>query len=392
MRYLTAGESHGPQVTAILEGLPAGLEISKADIDLELKRRQAGYGRGGRMKIESDEVDVVSGLRFGRTLGSPLAMVVRNRDWENWKDEMDPYQGPPPRHRAFTRPRPGHADLAGGMKYGHEDLRNVLERASARETAARVAVGAVVRQLLARFGIDVLGCVVEIGGERARDGQMTPAERRTRAEASEVRVYDAEVEGAIKAKIDEARRKGETLGGVFEVVVLGAPPGLGSHVHWDRKLDARIALALLSIQAVKGVEFGLGFDCARRPGSEVHDEIGYDPGRPWGFFRTTNRGGGIEGGMSTGEEIVVRGVMKPLSTLMKPLASVDIRTKEPFRAQVERSDVCAVPAAAVVAEAVVAFEVAAAFVEKFGGDSMEEIGRNYEGYRKALREYGLKGA
>lgn len=387
LRYLTAGESHGPQVTAILEGVPAGLKLKADDIDAELKRRQGGYGRGGRMKIESDRVEFVSGVRFGSTLGSPIGMVVRNKDWENWKREMDPYGEPPENHRPFTRPRPGHADLVGGLKYGHRDLRNVLERASARETTARVAVGSVCRRFLAEFGIGIVSSVVEIGGVVSRNGVSSFAERRDRAESSDLRMLDAASETEAKRRIDDAKKQGETLGGVFEVWVEGVPPGLGSFVHWDRKLDSRIARGILGIQAIKGVEIGLGFEGASRPGSTVHDEILYDPNRSWGFYRETNHAGGIEGGMTTGEPIVVRGAMKPLSTLMKPLRSVDIQTKESFKAQVERSDVCAVPAAGVVAESVVAFEICDAFLEKFGGDGMMEVTRNYEGYKQQLREY-----
>ncbi|MBI2059668.1 MAG: chorismate synthase [Nitrospirae bacterium] len=386
LRYLTAGESHGPQVTAILEGLPAGLRLSREDIDAQLTRRQGGYGRGGRMKIETDRVDMVSGLRFGETLGGPLTMVVRNKDWENWKREMDPFEGPPESHKPFTRPRPGHADLVGGLKYAHEDLRNVLERASARETTARVAVGAVCRRLLHEFGIRFLSYVREIGGITVETGDLPFDEKSDLSDRSDLRVFDPDAEARMKKKIDEARKRGETLGGVFEVVGLGIPPGLGSFVQWDRKLDGRLARALMSIQAIKGVEVGIGFEAARLPGSEAHDEIFYEKASTWGFYRKTNRAGGLEGGMTTGDALVVRAAMKPLSTLMKPLQSVDIRTKEPFIAQVERSDVCAVPAAGVVGEAVVAFEICEVFLEKFGGDSLEETRRNYEGYVRQVKE------
>lgn len=385
LRYLTAGESHGPTLTTILEGIPASLPLAAEEINLDLARRQRGYGRGGRMRIEKDEANIVGGVRHGLTMGGPIAILIANRDWENWKLTMDPRPGgreADPKE-PVTRPRPGHADLAGALKYSQHDIRNVLERASARETAARVAVGAVCKRLLREFDIEVFSHVVAIDGIEAKTDTLSFAEIRERAEASEVRCADPEAGEAMMRKIDEARKRGTTLGGVFEVVALNLPVGLGSYVHWDRKLDGRLAQAVMSIQAIKGVEIGLGFEGARRFGFETHDEIFYEDGR---FMRKTNRAGGLEGGMSNGEPIVIRGAMKPISTQYAPLASVDILTKEPFKASVERSDICSVPAAGVIGEAVVAFEIARAFREKFGGDSLEEVRRNYEGYLKSLHE------
>jgi chorismate synthase len=391
-RYLTAGESHGPQLTAVLEGLPAGLLIEKSTIDRDLSRRQGGYGRGGRMTIEKDEVEIVSGVRWGETLGSPVTLVVRNRDWENWCERMSPDPAFADPADAVTRPRPGHADLPGAQKYGHRDVRNILERSSARETAARVAVGGVAKALLAEFGIDVNGFVAEVGDVKAVRPDLPPAQLKELAARSEFYMWDAAAEERMKAAVDAARAAGDTLGGIVEVIVSGAPVGLGSHVQWDRRLDARLAMAVMSIQGFKGVEIGLGFGSARVPGSQVHDEIFYDGARIGaggipGFYRTTNNAGGVEGGISNGEEIVVRGAMKPIPTLYKPLRSVDMVTKEPFEATVERSDTCAVPAAAVVAEAVVAIEMASAFLEKFGGDSIIEIRRNVESYCESLARF-----
>jgi chorismate synthase len=333
------------------------------------------------MKIEKDTVELLSGVRWGETIGSPLTLVVKNRDWENWREQMSPL----PEHRddssAVTRPRPGHADLSGILKYHHSDVRNVLERSSARETAARVAVGGVARALLAEFGISVGGYVTEVGGVVAAIPDKSLEVLWQLAATSEMFCCDPVAEAEMKRAIDIARDEGDTLGGVVEVQVVGVPPGLGSYVQWDRKLDARLVMALMSIQAIKGVEVGIGFEAARRPGSKVHDEISYTDG----YCRNSNNAGGIEGGMSNGEPIVVRAAMKPIPTLYKPLRSVDIRTHEPFVATVERSDTCAVPAALVVAEAVVAIEVANAFLEKFGGDSIFEIRRNLEGYREQIR-------
>jgi len=385
-RYLTAGESHGPQLTAIIEGLPAGARLSADSINWDLARRQQGYGRGDRMKIETDTVAILSGVRWGETLGSPVTLVVRNRDWENWEEKMSPLAA----HRmdgiAVTRPRPGHADLTGALKYGHVDVRNILERSSARETAVRVAVGAVAKELLAEFGIMVGGFVTEVGGVAAQRPDLPLEELWSIAAQSELFCCDRDAETEMKRLIDFSKADGDTLGGVVEVQVSGVPPGLGSHVQWDRKLDARLAMALMSVQAIKGVEVGIGFDAARRPGSRVHDELFRDEGRleqgaATAYYRQTNRAGGIEGGMSNGEVIVLRAAMKPIPTLYKPLRSVDMQTREPYEAAVERSDTCAVPAALVVAEAVVAIEIANAFLEKFGGDSISEIRRNYEGYR-----------
>ena len=385
LRYLTAGESHGPMLTAILEGIPANLSLVAEEINLDLGRRQRGYGRGGRMRIEKDEASIVGGVRHGLTMGGPIAILIANRDWENWKRTMDakPVDREADPKEPVTRPRPGHADLGGALKYGQRDIRNVLERASARETAARVAVGAVCKRLLREFDIEVFSHVTEIGGIVAKVDGLSFAQIRDRAEGSEVRCADAEAGEAMMRKIDEARKRGTSLGGVFEVVALNLPVGLGSYVHWDRKLDGRLAQAVMSIQAIKGVEIGLGFEGAKRFGFETHDEIFYEDGR---FVRKTNRAGGLEGGMSNGQPIVVRGAMKPIATQYAPMASVDLLTKEPFKASIERSDICSVPAAGVIGEAVVAFEIARALREKFGGDSLEEMTRNYRGYLTSLHD------
>jgi chorismate synthase len=383
LRYLTAGESHGPALTAVVEGLPANLEISAEDIDRHLARRQQGYGRGGRMKIEQDRVRLLSGVRWGKTLGSPITLSIENRDWANWEKKMSPSAADRLEDIAVTHPRPGHADLSGVIKYRQADTRNILERSSALETAARVAVVALCHKILAKLGIEVFGYLKEIGGIVA----AAEADYRARfacSENSPCRTWDAAAEAAMIAAIDRARESGDSLGGVVEVVVQGAPVGLGSHVHWDRRLDSRLAGAVMSIQAFKGVEIGAGFAAARLPGSLVHDEIEYTAG---GFSRRTNRAGGLEGGMTNGEPIVIRGAMKPIPTLYKPLQSVDLQSKLPFQAAVERSDVCAVPAAAVVAEAVVAIEIAAAMLEKFGGDSMEEIQTNLAAYRHHVQSF-----
>lgn len=391
LRYLTAGESHGPQLTAIIEGLPAGLSLSAEQINVDLARRQGGYGRGGRMKIEQDQVEFLSGVRWGETLGSPVTLCVRNRDWENWSDRMSPHSDKRDDAIRVTRSRPGHADLSGVLKYNQRDVRNILERSSARETAVRVAVGACAKALLSEFGVDIFSFVVELGGIGTVRPAATLQELKALAAQSELATYDPDAERSMKEYIDTVREKGDTVGGIVEVVVTGVPTGLGSHVQWDRKLDARLAMALMSIQAIKGVEIGVGFDAARRPGSEIHDEIFYDPQRREtggsGFYRLSNNAGGIEGGMSNGEPIVMRAAMKPIPTLYKPLRSVDIESKEAFEATVERSDVCAVPAAAVVAESVAAIEIANAFLEKFGGDSIPELRRNYEGYLEYLQGF-----
>jgi chorismate synthase len=386
-RFLTSGESHGEALTAVVDGVPAGLPLSPADIDADLARRQKGYGRGGRMKIERDRVHIFSGVRWGRTLGSPIALQIVNRDWENWQTTMGveaPAAGAI--QKEVTRPRPGHADLAGAMKYGHRDIRNVLERSSARETTARVAVAGIAKRLLSEFGITILSHVTEIGGVRVSP-ELVRAwdEVRSRVETSEVRCADPVAEAEIIAAIDAAKTKGDTLGGVFEVVALGCPVGLGSYVQWDRRLDGRLAQALCSIQAIKACEFGLGLETARRPGSAVHDEIVLDTGGA--FSRNTNNAGGLEGGVTNGQPVVVRAAMKPLSTLRTPLRSVDLATREPVEAVVERSDVCAVPAAGIVGEAMMALVLADAFLEKFGGDSIDEIRQNYNAYQDSLKSW-----
>ncbi|MCY9589365.1 chorismate synthase [Paenibacillus chitinolyticus] len=387
MRYLTAGETHGPQLTAIIEGFPSNVTIDFEAMNFQLHRRQKGHGRGRRMQIEKDTASIAGGVRHGRTTGAPIALVVENNDWKHWTSIMNIEEQPDTDEgkRRVNRPRPGHADLNGGLKYNQRDLRNILERSSARETTMRVACGAVARQLLEAFGIKLASHVVRIGEVEAKSPQLPIDELIAITEESPVRVTDPEAEAAMIAAIDAAKADGDTLGGIVEVIVEGAPVGLGSHVQWDRKLDGRIAQAVLSIQAFKGCEIGIGFEAAKLRGSSVHDEIQYDPEK--GFRRASNRAGGFEGGMTTGEPIVVRGVMKPISTLYKPLQSVDIDTKEAFTAQVERSDTCAVPAAGVIMENVVAWEVAQAFMEKFGGDSLEEIRRNYENYLKQVESY-----
>ena len=385
LRWITAGESHGPRLTAVVEGVPAGLALLAADIDVDLARRQRGYGRGGRMKIETDRVELVAGVRDGETLGSPIAMSIENRDHKNWLDRMAaaPLPSPP---EALTRPRPGHADLAGGLKYDRRDLRDILERASARETAARTAVGAVSRKLLAAVGIDIFAHVVAIGPVDAPEYALPLAELRTLSRASDLACADAAAEARMKEAIRDTAHAGDTLGGVFEVVAMGVPPGLGSHTQWDRKLDGRLAQALMSIQAIKGVEIGAGMRAARATGSKVHDPIHYDEARR-AFWRPSNRAGGLEGGITNGEAVVCRAAMKPIATLKKALASVDVRTKEPFEAAFERSDVCAVAAASVVGEAMVAIVLADALLEKFGADSMRELLRNVDGYKEQLAAF-----
>jgi len=384
LRFFTAGESHGPCLTAIVEGIPAGVPVDVATINQDLARRQQGYGRGGRMKIEKDEVQIHSGVRWGESLGSPITLVVENKDWRNWEKRMSPFAGDRDENIAVTRPRPGHADLTGILKYNHKDVRNVLERASARETTARVAVGALAKCVLCPFNIRVMGYVAEIGKVVANHSHLTAEETFARAEVSPVRMADTTAEEQTIALIDQCKKQGDTLGGVVEVVATGLPPGLGSFVHWDRKLDGRLGHALLSLQAAKGVEIGLGFGTARLPGSQVHDEISFDQKKR--FVRHSNNSGGTEGGMSTSEPLRVRVAFKPLSTLMRPLHSVDIVTKEPVEATIERSDVCAIPAAAVIAESVVAFVVAQAFLEKFAGDSLIEMKRNYQGYLEQVEQ------
>ena len=385
LRYLNGGESHGKGLIAVLEGMLAGLPLTADDIDRDLSRRQKGYGRGGRMRIEHDRVEFLSGVRTGKTLGTPITLLVKNRDWENWKDIMAPEPGPPVLEKVVSCPRPGHADLVGAIKYNHRDIRNVLEKASARETAIRVAVGGVAKRLLGEFGIQVYSYTVEIGGVKAALDGLTTEQAFQQAEASEVRCPDAAGSATMVERIREAKHKGDTLGGIFEVVVTNPPLGLGSYAQWDRRLNARLAMALMSIQAMKGVEIGMGFESARRFGSDVHDEIFYD--QKTGFIRGTNNAGGLEGGITNGQPIVLRTAMKPIATLYAPKKSVDIRTKEPLEATIERSDICTVPAAGVVGEAVVAFELAAAMVEKFGGDTLEEMRRNYESYQAYVRQF-----
>jgi chorismate synthase len=388
LRWLTAGESHGRALVAIYEGLPAGVEITTADVAAALARRRAGYGRGARMKFEQDEVEITGGVRHGRTLGGPVAIRVANTEWPKWETVMSADPVPPEdladvaRNAPLTRPRPGHADLVGMQKYGHDDARPVLERASARETAARVALGELARQYLRQsLGIEVVSHVVSLGAVRAPEGVLPGPQDGPRVDADPVRCLDAAASAAMREEIDAARKDGDTLGGVVEVVGYGLPPGLGSHVHWDRRLDGRLAAALMSIQAIKGVEVGDGFTTARRRGSQAHDEIEASAD---GIRRTTNRAGGIEGGMSTGEVLRVRAAMKPISTVPRALATVDVRTGEPAKAINQRSDVTAVPAAGVVAEAMVALVLADAAAEKFGGDSVPEVRRNHRGYLDSL--------
>lgn len=393
--FHTAGESHGKGLTALLEGIPAGLDLSmERDVDPELKRRQGGYGRGRRMEIESDRAELLSGVRLGETLGSPLSMIIWNRDWENWTTAMshdppDP-DGNPKALRPHYLPRPGHADLVGAFKYDRRDVRDVLERASARETAARVACGAVVKRLLSELGIRIGSHVVSVGGTVA-DDLPRPDDLNDAVDANPVRCLDGPASERMMAEIDEAKERGDTLGGVFEVVATGVPVGLGSYVSWDRKLDGRLAQAVASIQAVKAVELGTGFANALAPGSDVHDAIvlAEEKRRAGGIGRASNRAGGLEGGVTTGEPLVVRGAMKPISTLRKRLPSVDLRDGSVGDAAVERSDVCAVPAAGVVGEAMVALVLGDALLEKFGGDSVGEVRRNMEGYLTYLAERGF---
>lgn len=395
LRFLTAGESHGPALTAIIEGFPAGVEISKEKIRVQLQRRQSGYGRGERMRIEKDRVQILSGMRKGLTIGSPITLQIKNLDWENWREVMsgDPEEYSPAKGKAkaLTRPRPGHADLAGGMKYGHrEDLRNVLERASARETAIRVAVGTVGRILIESLGCQLLSHVVQIGRVVVKAPEYFPTNSKLagfseKALASPVGCADTAAAQYMMKEIDLAAECGDTLGGVFEVICTGLPAGLGSYVHWDRRLDSRLAAAVLGIPAVKGVDFGLGFRGAGVFGSGYHDEIRCGP--QGGLDRPTNHAGGLEGGVTNGEPLVLRAVVKPIPTLGTPLTSVDLRTGKESTAAVERSDTCIVPAAAVVAEAVVAWEIAAAVLEKFGGDTMTEIQERFQEYLAYVEQF-----
>ena len=396
--FRTAGESHGRGLTTILEGIPAGLSLEmERDVDPELKRRQGGYGRGRRMQIESDRAELLSGVRLGETLGSPISMVIWNRDWENWQEAMSPLlpdpEGNPKALRSLYLPRPGHADLVGLLKYDRRDTRDILERASARETAARVACGAVCKTLLAQFGVRIGSHVTSIGSVEAETPPELPEDLNAAVDSSPLRTLDDEAAETMMGAIDQAKEDGDTLGGIFEIVAQGLPAGLGSYVSYDAKLDGRLAGAVISIQAIKGVEIGAGFEGARRPGSQVHDPIVTDDDahRAGGIGRASNRAGGLEGGITTGEPLVVRAAMKPISTLRKRLPSVDMRDGSAADAAVERSDVCAVPAAAVVGEAMVALVLADAFLEKFGGDAMSEIRRNFDSYIAYLSERGYGG-
>jgi len=389
IRLTTAGESHGPCETAILRGIPAGVHVSRSEIDAALARRQVGYGRGGRMQIERDEVQITAGIRHGVTLGYPICLVVANRDWANWREEMaveaagEGWES----ERTVTVPRPGHADLAGAAKFDHRDMRNVLERASARETAARVAAGAVCKLLLAEVGIEVRGHTVAVGGVEAAPLEHSEATWQ-RVEASDLRCADEEAVGRMRRRIDEAREDGDTLGGVFEVAAGGVPPGLGSYASWDQRLDGRLAQAMLSIPAVKAVEIGTGWRAVALPGSQVHDPISMREDAAadeWPFARGSNSAGGLEGGVTNGEPVVLRAAMKPIPTLTRPLASVDLRSKQPTEAHAERSDVCAVPAASVVAEAMVALVLGSALCEKFGGDTVADLKAAHEAYMRRLR-------
>ena len=411
LRYLTAGESHGKALIGILEGIPSGLGISPRDIDNDLVRRQAGYGRGGRMKIEADRAEILSGVRWGQTIGSPIALLIENRDYRNWVKGMSFHAEDYGSIPAITQPRPGHADLSGSLKYRHQDIRNVLERSSARETAMRVALGAIAKKFLQVFHISIGSYVLQIGGVRMREADGPAAVSREKrqgakgfgrssrlgegsnlkafqslfrkAEKSPVRCPDVEASRRMVQLIDEVTKSGNSVGGVFEVFVTGCPPGLGSYIQWDKRLDGRFSHALMSIQAIKGVEVGLGFWMSARFGSEVMDEIFFS--RRTGYYRKTNNAGGIEGGMTDGMPILLRAAMKPIPTLRRPLKSVDTVTKNPVQAVYERSDICAVPAAGVIGEAMVALTLADAFLEKFGGDSMEEVQRNYESYMHSVK-------
>ena len=387
LRFTTAGESHGQALVSVLEGMPAGIPLLAAHVDSDLARRQQGYGRGRRMQIERDTAELLSGVRAGETIGSPIAMLIRNRDWANWQAIMDPAPRETDvdgelRRRAVTRVRPGHADLTGILKYDREDARDILERASARETTARVAAGAIARRFLAELGVSIGSHLVHLGGVDATRPDPMPIALNDASDASPLRTLDPAAEAAMIERIDAAKKEGNTLGGVCEVVVDGLPVGLGSHVSWDRKLDGRIGAAIMSIPAVKGVEIGMGFQAARVHGSEVHDEISVAPGRTraGNVRRATNNAGGLEGGMTTGEPLVVKVAMKPISTLMRPLGTVDVATGNAASATAERSDVTAVPAMGVIAEAMLALVMADAMLEKFGGDSLPEVQRNLDGY------------
>ncbi len=385
LRFFTAGESHGKGIFAYLEGVPANFPVDFDFINGELSRRQRGYGRGGRMKIERDKVEFLSGVRLGRTLGSPILMAVWNKDYKNWEEIMRPEPGELPPEKRVTRPRPGHADLSGALKFGFDDVRNVLERSSARETAGRVAAGALCKNVLRELGVEIGSYVVSIGSIKVEEEEIegiSLIDRFKRAEESEVRVPVPEKDGLFKEEIDRAKEAGESLGGNFVIFATGMPPGIGAHTQWDKRLDGRIAQAIMSIQAIKGVEIGLGFKGAELPGSKVHDEIFYSKER--GFYRETNRAGGLEGGMTNGEPILIRAAMKPIPTLYNPLRSVDIGTKEPFEASIERSDVCAVPAASVVAESMLAIILLSAILEEFPSSDFGRLKRWWEEYRREV--------
>ncbi len=395
LRYFTAGESHGEALVALLTGMPAGLRIDQAFLDRELWRRQQGYGRGGRMKIERDQAHILSGVRHGATIGSPISILLENKDWKNWQESLPAGEGDSAKHKAVKSPRPGHADLAGALKYNFREARYVLERASARESAARVAVGAIAKLLLRELGIEVLSHVLAVGHAALPNAEVPWEKIRALAEKDEVLLNcaDPEAEQRMKAEVDQALRTGDSVGGVFEVVAHHVPPGLGTYANWDERLDGLLAGAVMSLQAVKAVEIGVGVSAAASPGSQVHDEIGYlrqksDGGAPFtGFTRKHNHAGGVEGGISNGEDILVRGYLKPISTLRRPLESVDFATREPVKAAYERSDVCVVPAAGVAAEAMVALTLARCALEKFGGDSITETVRNFQGYCQQLQNY-----
>jgi chorismate synthase len=389
LRFVTAGESHGQALVSWISGLPAGVPVDLAFVDRELHRRQLGFGRGGRQRIEKDRADVLSGVRHGRTIGAPIAIRIENRDWPNWEKALpiEDVEGAEDARKALTAPRPGHADLAGALKFNFHDARYVLERASARETAARVAAGALAKLLLREFGVRILSHTIGVGSVKL-ERRATWEEIETVCDnlESPLRCVDNQTEEKMKAQVDHALRAGDSVGGIFEVVARGVPPGLGSHAQWDEKLDGRLAQAVMSIQAVKGMEIGEGVAAASSPGSEVQDEIAYAASEKR-FQRNANRAGGLEGGITNGEDVIVRGYLKPISTLRRPLLSADLVTKEPVKAAYERSDVCVVPAAGVAGEAMVAFVIAAAFLEKFGGDSLVETRRNFEGYRQQLNEF-----
>jgi chorismate synthase len=389
LRYFTAGESHGEALVAFLSGLPAGLKVDQSSLDRELWRRQQGYGRGGRMKIERDTAHVLSGIRHGITIGSPISVQLENKDWKNWQEALPVSEGDPALHKRVASPRPGHADLAGALKYNFPEARYVLERASARESAARVAVGAIAKAFLRELGMDVLSHVIAVGNVAMQEN--VPWEQINalyRQDEILLNCADPDMQQRMKEEVDKVLKTGDSVGGIFEVVAHGVPPGLGTYAQWDERLDALLAAAVMSLQAVKAVEIGAGIAAAASPGSAVHDEIGYgEPANFTAFTRTRNNAGGIEGGVSNGEEIRVRGYLKPISTLRRPLQSVDFSTRQPVRAAYERSDVCVVPAAGVAAEAMVALTLARCALDKFGGDSMGETLRNFHGYRQQLENY-----